>query len=399
MGIGLAEAIEAGPRPFQERLQGLPGFIDVAIRNLKQVPRLFQRLGLEMLERLQDWLNSVPGGDDAMVEAKSALAKLVTHLEQVPTAGEMLPAVEVYARIADAHIGTRLSLEELALELDHEIDTTTALCRRHADLVGPGRPWQKVISTLPAPDQQILPSEHYRRAVEALVRHCVEHGLAPPELPIQCPVAVRAIPDYMRPVRSNAAFSAVPGHPARGGTFYIENVVGTPVPSDFRLLAAHETYPGHHLLDSSRWDLPRPVRRPIEFPLFYEGWASFSEELLFETGFFSGPVNQLLMAKRRFWRALRGRVDLNIHTRRQRLSEAAAFLEAHGITPRRARAMVARYTLKPGYQLAYAIGRRKFRRLYDQFNHRDRAAAFTRIVLSQGEIEFDQLESQLKQGG
>jgi hypothetical protein len=399
MGIGLAEAIAAGPRPFQKRLQGLPAFLDVAIQNLRQVPRLFNRLGLDMLRRLQSWLNSVPGGDGAMAAVQSALTRLAVHLENIPTGAAMLPPVEVYARIAATHMGCRLNLEELACELDREIATTTALCRRYADLVDPGRRWQTVVNALPAPDRQIHPGEHFRRAIDALVQHCVEHGLAPPELPNQCPVTVRTIPDYMRPVRSNAAFSAVPGHPARGGTFYIENTIDMPVPSDYRLLAAHETYPGHHLLDSSRWNLARPWRRPIEFPLFYEGWASFSEELLFDTGFFSSPVDQLLMGKRRFWRALRGRIDFNIHTRRQSLTEAATFLASHGMAPPRAQAMVARYTLKPGYQLAYTIGRRKFRRLYDEFGRADKAAEFTRSVLSQGEIEFDQLETRLKQGG
>jgi len=205
----------------------------------------------------------------------------------------------------------------------------------------------------------------------------------------------------MRPVRSNAAFSMPPGHPPGGGTFFIlDTGPGAAIPPDHRLLTAHETYPGHHLLDTCRWRHPRPVRRHLEFPIFYEGWASFAEELLFETGFFEGAVDRLLMAKRRFWRALRGQVDLDIHMRRRSLDGAAALLTSHGLSARRAAAMVRRYSLKPGYQLAYSIGRRRFKRLWTAFRQREGdPAVFARRVLAQGEIGFDHLAQQLARGG
>jgi hypothetical protein len=56
--------------------------------------------------------------------------------------------------------------------------------------------------------------------------------------------------------------------------------------------------------------------------------------------------------------------------------------------------------LKPGYQLAYTIGRRRFRGLYDMYGSRHGGAAgFARRVLHQGEIGFDHLEKVLRQGG
>jgi uncharacterized protein (DUF885 family) len=120
---------------------------------------------------------------------------------------------------------------------------------------------------------------------------------------------------------------------------------------------------------------------------------------MFETGFFSTPVDRMLMAKRRFWRAIRGQVDFDIHMRRRTLEDAAAFLTSQGIGPRRARAMVQRYCLKPGYQLAYTVGRRRFRRLYDAFCLKEtNPVAFARRVLAQGEIGFNYLEQVLRQG-
>ena len=58
--------------------------------------------------------------------------------------------------------------------------------------------------------------------------------------------------------------------------------------------------------------------------------------------------------------------------------------------------MVKRYTLKPGYQLSYTIGRRGFRSLYNQYSATGgQPAGFARRVFAQGEIGLDQLEKVL----
>jgi hypothetical protein len=249
-----------------------------------------------------------------------------------------------------------------------------AILDQSAAAIAPGRPWQAVIDQLPRPP---MPSggigDLYRKTLSDLARHCSVLGLMTADMATNCPVSVERIPDYMRPVRSNAAYSMPPVHPPRGGTFFILETGRTaPIPADYQLLTAHETFPGHHLLDTCRWGHERPVRRHIEFPIFYEGWASFAEELMFETGFSPVRWTGMLMAKRRFWRALRGQVDFDIHMHRRTLDEAAAFLSSQGMAPGRAMAMVRRYSLKPGYQLAYTIGRRRFWRLYDNFNPQEK---------------------------
>ena len=400
MGIGLAEGFEAGPRCLSQRLAGAPAFLEQAAGNLMRVPSILCRLGGEMAARLQRWLQSLPDSDHQVSSVVTALAAFGSHLKRSQADVGFLPPVERYARIVSAHYGCRSELAAIDDALDCEIAETEKLLRHYADRVDRGQTWQTVVAGLTPPDTDIRPQQHYRNAIDRLEQHCIDLGLVPAAQTQSCPVTVWPIPDYMRPVRSNAAFSAAPGHPARGGTFFIaKDAPGVAVPADYRLLAAHETYPGHHLLDTSRWNHKRPLRRPVEFPLFYEGWASFSEELLFDTGFFRGRIDDLLMAKRRFWRALRGRVDFNIHCQRQSLEQAADLLAAHGMAPQRAQAMVERYILKPGDQLSYTIGRRRFRRLYDRFFNSRQAVDFARLVLAQGEIEFDQLEAIMAQGG
>jgi len=401
VGIGLAEAAENGLPALSARLNSLPGFLRQAQENLRRIPGIFRDQGLEMLAGLAPWISSLQAPAELLSKACSALDRLHRHLERVTVVEEFLPPVELYERIASRHMGCGMSTGEIALELDREIAETRDFLEMSVSGVAPGVSWQEFVAGIPSPS---LPpggvKQLYLGVIQELADHCGQIGLTTDEFTENCPVQVERIPDYMLPVRSNAAYSMPPGHPSRGGTFFIMEAAGAiAVSPDYRLLSAHETYPGHHLLDGRRWNLARPLRRPLEFPIFYEGWASFSEELLFDTGFFSGTIERILLAKRRFWRAMRGRVDLDIHTRRRNPDEAAAFLSSQGMARERATAMVRRYIQKPGYQLAYTIGRRRFRRLYDKFLERSPdPVAFARRVLSQGEIGLDHLEKLLLEG-
>lgn len=401
-GIGLAEALAAGPQATHARLQSLPEFLEQARHNLKRIPRMFRDLGTNMLGKQRLWLNSLSLPAPLHDPVDSSLQRLGDHLHRLPVVDDFLPPVSLYERIACHHMGCLLQPEEIALSLDREIVETRSILEQTAASMATGHKWQQVVEDFPRPP---IPADGviglYQSTVQDLARHCFEKGVIPLTLLQDCPVTVAPIPGYMRPVRSNAAYSMPPGHPPRGGTFFILGAgERTAISADFRLLTAHETYPGHHLLDACRWAHERQIRRHIEFPIFYEGWASFAEELMFDTGFFSSPADRMLMAKRRFWRAMRGKVDFDIHMRRCTIEEATQQLVSAGMAPRRARAMIQRYCLKPGYQLAYTLGRRRFRQLYDAFCQQGvNPAGFARRVLAQGEIGFNHLEQNLQQGG
>ena len=402
VGIGLAEALEAGSQALEARLKYLPGFLDQARGNLKRIPGLFRDLGIEMLVKQRRRLAGLQLPEAYRAAIGDACQRLDSHLRQAPVVENFLLPISLYERIAIEHMGCLLTPDEIERELAQEIEETMAILDQSAASMAPGHPWQAVVDTLPRPPMPPGGAQHiYRDTISELARHCSSQGLIAADEVGHCPVTVQGIPDYMRPVRSNAAYSMPPIHPPRGGTFFIlETGQRAPIPADYRLLTAHETYPGHHLLDTGRWRHARTIRRHIEFPIFYEGWASFAEELMFETGFFSGPVDRMLMAKRRFWRAVRGQIDFEIHMHRRTLDEAAVFLAELGMDRGRATAMVRRYSLKPGYQLAYTMGRRRFRRLYDESCRKGTdPVAFARRVLAQGEISFHHLAQILQQGG
>lgn len=394
ISIGLAEAMEEDRQVFGRRIKHLPRFLEKATTQLEAVPAVFRDLALDMIPKLLSWMALLPITDGGRQGVLAALDAFAAHLAKLDCLSDFRLPKDLYARVAEFHMGCRMGLDEIAAHLDNEIDAASRDLVAAALRIEPGKPWLAVFNGLPCPqtdgdDTAAL----FRGGIARLRSHCLENGFFDQAELAGSDVAIRTIPAHMAPVRANAAYSMPPGHPPRGGVFYLRPSAGQPLPRDMMLLAAHETYPGHHLLDTIRWRLAQPLRRSLEFPLFYEGWASFGEEILFDTGFFSGPADRLMMAKRRFWRAMRGRADFRIHTGRWRLSDAASALADVGLVPpEQALAMVRRYALKPGYQLSYAIGRCRFRQIYEAYLGRGKTPAqFARQALSRGEIGFDHL--------
>jgi uncharacterized protein (DUF885 family) len=221
-----------------------------------------------------------------------------------------------------------------------------------------------------------------------------------PELISSCPVNVLPIPSFMSAIRVGASYSIPPGHPPAGGRFYISSKHSSKQARqaslrEYRMTCAHETYPGHHLLDSSRWNLRRPLRRNIEYPLFYEGWACFAEELMQLTGYFTNSIDRLLLARRKLTHAIRGKVDIGLQTGAMDFAAAARHLEEAGIGKSRAMLLVRKYALNPGYQLCYTIGLQRFLGLWRQYGV-TQPAEFVQTILNQGEILFTDLEMKLR---
>jgi len=398
--IGLTEALDHNAVAWEDRVKGLPSFLDQARNNLNHIPSLFRDLGIEMVIDTRSWLSSIQNNRPGLGPVFKALDRFEDHLRQASTCDNFLISSEILERIIYGHIGCCMGIEDVQEELDQEIREMVKIMNEEARRLDHNSSWGEAIESIPLPP---LPEDGlialYRHAVLGLGKHCLEQGLVTHDIYSSCPVSVEPIPSYLSAVRSAAAYSMSPGHPPHGGTFFIvdlnlEKVQQKTLHRDCHMVAAHETYPGHHLLDASRWNLNRAIRRPLEFPLFYEGWACFAEELMIHTGYFRGPAERLLLARRNFLRAIRGKVDIGIQTGKMDLQAAASYLVRAGISKDRALSIVRRYALKPGYQSCYTIGLRRFRELYKRFGG-DNPRDFALKVLPQGEIGFDNLEDVL----
>jgi hypothetical protein len=402
--VGLAEALASGdPEAPHRRAAGLAEFIDRAAAALKNVPALFRDLGLEMVVGTRGFLFGLQPQLPELAAAHPALDRLEAALTRLPVRRRYRLPRELFEQVVKAHLQMHLDCRELEELLDREIREMWELLEEIAGTSLTAAGLERAIERLPQPpwrDEGILGV--YEREVTRLARHCVAKGLVTEALVSQCPVRVAPVPPYLSPIRAASSYSIPALHPPTGGVFYVINA-DRPAERlkgyqrEYRMLVAHETYPGHHLLDVHRWSLLKEIRRVVEHPLFYEGWACFAEELIRQTGYLHTPQDRLLLARRRLWRAMRGQVDLGLQTGRLDLPSAARRLAETGMNLDDARSAVRKYPLNPGYQSCYTAGVRGFLDLYERCGQSD-LPSFVATVLGQGEIGFENLEKVFAQG-
>jgi len=402
-GLGMADAIESeNPAAKHKRAERLPAFLDQAGHTLTCVPLLFRDLGLEMLPGTRDFFAVLQQHIPELKPALVALDRFEDLLQNVSTRDSFHLPQEVVKRIIRFHINSAMDIEEVNQALDQEMHAMEECLHREARRLGRYQSWEEAYERIPMPDVgETGLIEVYRNQVDRLGKYCLEEGLISKQLFSTCPVQVAPMPPYLSPIRTASSYSIRPQNPPHGGSFYLINgrVTGDSPREyhrEYKMLSAHETYPGHHLLDCARWSLERALRRPIEQPIFYEGWACFAEELLKRTGHFSHPGDVLLLAKRRLWRAIRGKVDIGLQTGSIDIPTAARYLSKAGMSSDHAAAAAGRYLLNPGYQLCYTLGILRFIDLFDHYGPGD-VPGFVQCVLGQGEISFDDLERVLKE--
>jgi uncharacterized protein (DUF885 family) len=239
--------------------------------------------------------------------------------------------------------------------------------------------------------------EVYQNEVQRLRSFFYNHDVL--SFPSNEQVEVLPTPSYLRSLRATASYRApLTGRSSRSGVFHI-----TPgaelrglILSHRSYLSAHETYPGHHILDAIRLHHPNPIRRQIESPLFYEGWASYAETLLDDLGYTTDAKQRLVQLQRQLWRDLRAVLDVRLQTGKITIAQAAKEIEAIGFSPQRSEQQVRRFALTPGYQSCYFLGMHEILRLREQFAGRLGLKAFHDLLLGGGQLSFELVEKRIE---
>jgi len=119
-------------------------------------------------------------------------------------------------------------------------------------------------------------------------------------------------------------------------------------------LAAHETYPGHHLqhLLAAR---TCELRSALSSELAVEGWATYAEDLIHETGSCADDVmDRWVRAQTRFDRALRAAVEILHACGRHSAEDLAGALGGPDDAPSTS---WLRLAVRPGASVPYVLGR------------------------------------------
>ena len=158
--------------------------------------------------------------------------------------------------------------------------------------------------------------------------------------------------------------------------------------------AAHEAMPGHFLQLSIARRHSDYIRKIQYSGMFAEGWAFYGEEMFVRLGLYGDDLDARLFTAR--WERVRGArvmVDVKLASGEWTLAQAAKFFEEQsGFTKSASEAAVAGYALRPGYVLAYTVGRLQLEQLLAEYQRRtgDKGSLrdFHDRLLSYGSMPF-----------
>jgi hypothetical protein len=392
-----------------ERLAGLNGLLRQAGKNLSTIPGPYYRAAVAMGEDAQEYLEELLREVKreshrrqlirACNEAQHALAAFIQKLREIgPTPAASVQSISV-EELVQRHFGCNRPLEEIFAIAEEEWQDSQEEMDRLRQNIDPSRAWQRLYENhLPGTGEELDLFRLYGDEIESLRNLCRNLKLLDGHLDQE--VVLSETPTYLRSVRSGASYSApltiTPGEQAyfyvsagnTAGNSRIDQLRRQRLHREYRFLSAHETYPGHHLLDSIRRHLKNPVRRQIESPLFYEGWAYYAESILAESGHVKDELELLVDCKRRLWRAARCLIDSGLAMQNFTMEKGADLLVSVGFAADEAMAQVERFRLNPGYQLCYSLGKYEIVELRKRFLPTFGWQHFHRLLLEGGEIPF-----------
>jgi uncharacterized protein (DUF885 family) len=258
----------------------------------------------------------------------------------------------------------------------------------------PGRTWKEALEEVRKDHASAaeLPGEALRDALAAR-DFCIERGLV--TIPEEARLGhVELVGEEMSRTYPFAAYSwRLPTPEGESGRYMVSAGATWMDPAQAaerlrgncrawtRVVAPHETWPGHHLQIWYADRFASRLRRAAGTSTLVEGWGLYSEWLLERHGFFTAPGERLALLAMRAWRACRVVLDVRLHRDALPPEEAIAFLVEHaGLTRDAAASEVRRYLGDPTQPFSYAWGWREILAL--------RAAEEARLGPAFSEREF-----------
>ncbi|MGB7950003.1 MAG: DUF885 domain-containing protein [Candidatus Binatia bacterium] len=410
---------------LMSRLERSPGLIHQGIANLRRAtanpPRLWTEIAIESAKgglRFLDNLATHPKVQSTIVntdalktaidQAKSAIGDFAVFLERdlSPRSGGIYAVGEEHYNLLlkkkhflkeDAE-GLLTLGENLFAKTKEEL---TALAEEIVPGVGVQEVARRIQEHHP-PAGELLSA--YERAVKAARDFVKKKELV--SFPSREALHVVPTPEFRRHEIPFAAYlSPSPKDMDQIGYYYV-----TPATDDDLLrehnwvglenTSVHESYPGHHLQFSIANSIPAASTLPRlmnESSVFYEGWALYCEQLMFEEGFLKSKEHRFVMLKDRLWRALRIIIDVKTQTGRMTYDEAADLMVQELHFPRaQACADLNWYSQSASGPMGYALGwsiinrlrTQEKARLGDRFDLRE----FHDKLLSAGSISLPLVE-------
>jgi uncharacterized protein (DUF885 family) len=385
--------------PLAERLsaytalaRNVPRVVEHMRANLRTpMPRTHAALGRDMTGNLAGFLRKdvpalfAPVEDaalqSAMAEANQAAAAALDELaswfkaEEARGTSDYALGPELFARMLARTEGVTTPLDELERIGREDLERNRAALAQACAKIAPRRPLAACVAVVNNEKPREGPVLRARTQLIELEQFLQASDLV--SIPGKERATVEEAPPYNR---WNAAYISIPGPYEQDlpSIYYIappdpswsaaERKAYIPGEADLLFISVHEVWPGHFLQFLHANRAPSKIGRIFVGYAFAEGWAHYTEEMMWEAGLAAGDerahVGQLLNALLRNVRFLSA---IGLHTRGMTVAQSERmFREQAFQDPGNARQQAARGTFDPGY-LNYTLGKLMIRKLREDW--------------------------------
>lgn len=390
------------------RIKQIPRLLNEAKVNLKKFPLYYQETAVQMTEAIIYYLkkqvySSLKKGDESGELIKlnkcaiRSLEDFKRFLQKQSSSEHIIKDREVIENLLINSFSYKRSLKDLFEIASDEYERTLTELKKVSGYIHSSRSWQKILSNykLKVRNRKEL-LNLYSTQILKLKDFITKHNLI--SIPKLQNIHIIQTPVYLEPIRASASYSCPITRSRKESAFFYVSIdrAKDNIHQEYIFVAAHETYPGHHLLDSIRYNIKNPIRQQIESPLFYEGWASYAERLIDEFGYLDDIRQRLVGLRRQAWRAIRAKLDVGIRINKIKPSTVAEELRSLGYSSFRVKQMLRHYMLTYGYQLCYTIGKFEIERLRDKFAPKLGLKNFHNCLLAGGQLPFDLIKKRME---
>ena len=425
--IGLDHALIKPAKELKEvhgrtlaRLAAIPATLEQGIRNIHSVPETYYQTSLLMTTDCKQYLHEI-GRDlrklftdhhgvagKTLRNAEAALEDFKQFLKSIPPEPDRRFAVSTLEASLKDHFMSQKNAEEIFAIAKEEWQEILGDLEALQTKIDPRKTWEDLYHAYtPSQMEKTEIITLYAQEIDRLRNFFSRYGFS--EAVLRSPIEIHYTPIYLRSVRSSASFAAafsrdpqeksyfyISTHFPRHHTQKIDSHLQKRLNREYKMLTAHETIPGHHFLDSSRRHLKNPIRRQVESPLFYEGWASYAESMLIEYGYLEDPLELLVSCKRNLWRSARCQIDVGLTIGKISDNTAVDLLQTCGFAAAEASRQLDRFRLNPGYQLCYCYGSHEFKKLRKKYGDFFKGKDYYRFLLEGGELPFHLIEKRFE---
>jgi len=359
---------------FIKRLRAIPALLAEAPANIEAVSQTSRATAQTMIRDCARYLTDLGGHDlgksgkapKFLAEALSALKdydRFITSRPEIPdTEG---PSFEYMTKHV---LGTDKRAADILAIAEDEFRRRTNSLRCLKDEVGNGKSWRELY------DEYEGPPTDGKETLDAVVReiHMLRRFVHETALPgVFADSGLRIVPQplhiasTLRPIHHDPAIGAWDNEPSRcyvspqlfSGRGFRDNPARLArARKEFPFMAAMQTYPGRHLLDSQRQALGDSPMAQVTNPLFMAGWLAFAENMLEELGYLDNPLDRLVHHRRGLSRAALAMVDAGLAVGSMDQDKCLAILDEAGYSKEESLHHVRGILLAPAHRSMPVLG-------------------------------------------